>query len=85
MSEIELSARAARGGRRAGRGRPAPPEFVRAVLDAVEAGDNEAARALVEPLHPADIADLFELTPQPTAPRWRTRSPTSSTATSSPR
>ncbi len=40
------------------------PEFVRAVLDAVEDGDNEGARALVEPLHPADIADLFELTPQ---------------------
>ncbi|RZM07574.1 MAG: magnesium transporter, partial [Sphingomonas sp.] len=40
------------------------PEFVRAVLDAVEAGENEAARALVEPLHPADIADLFELTPR---------------------
>ncbi|WEJ98786.1 MAG: magnesium transporter [Candidatus Sphingomonas phytovorans] len=39
------------------------PEFVRAVLDAVDAGDTEAARALVEPLHPADIADLFELTP----------------------
>lgn len=39
------------------------PEFVRAVLDAVEAGDSEAARVLVEPLHPADIADLFELTP----------------------
>ena len=39
------------------------PEFVRAVLDAVEAGQAEAARALVEPLHPADIADLFELTP----------------------
>jgi len=39
------------------------PEFVRAVLDAVEAGDADAARALVEPLHPADIADLFELTP----------------------
>ena len=39
------------------------PEFVRAVLDAVEAGDAEGARALVEPLHPADIADLFELTP----------------------
>ena len=40
------------------------PEFVRAVLDAVENGNDEAARALVEPLHPADIADLFELTPQ---------------------
>ena len=40
------------------------PEFVRAVLDAVEHGDDEGARALVEPLHPADIADLFELTPQ---------------------
>ncbi len=39
------------------------PEFVRAVLDAVGNGDDEAARALVEPLHPADIADLFELTP----------------------
>jgi magnesium transporter len=38
------------------------PEFVRSVLDAVEAGDTEGARALVEPLHPADIADLFELT-----------------------
>jgi magnesium transporter len=39
------------------------PAFVRAVLDAVETGDSDAARALVEPLHPADIADLFELTP----------------------
>ncbi|MDB5697128.1 MAG: magnesium transporter [Sphingomonas bacterium] len=38
------------------------PEFVDAVLDAVEAGDAEGARALVAPLHPADIADLFELT-----------------------
>jgi magnesium transporter len=35
--------------------------FVDKVLDAVEAGDNETARALVEPLHPADIADLIEL------------------------
>ena len=34
------------------------PEFVRAVLDAVEAGDNDAAHALVEPLHPADIAAI---------------------------
>ncbi len=39
------------------------PEFVNAVLDAVGDGNAEAARALVEPLHPADIADLFELTP----------------------
>ena len=39
------------------------PEFVRAVLDAVEAGERDEARALVEPLHPADVADLFELTP----------------------
>jgi magnesium transporter len=39
------------------------PEFVRAVLDAVEDGHPEQARELVEPLHPADIADLFELTP----------------------
>ena len=37
------------------------PEFVDGVLDAVEAGDDETARQLVEPLHPADIADLFEL------------------------
>jgi magnesium transporter len=37
--------------------------FVRDVLAAVEAGDDAAARVLVAPLHPADIADLFELTP----------------------
>jgi magnesium transporter len=39
------------------------PEFVRSVIERVEAGDPEGARALVEPLHPADIADLFELAP----------------------
>ncbi|MCM8732247.1 magnesium transporter [Hephaestia sp. GCM10023244] len=39
------------------------PEFVDAVLRAVDDGDDEAVRQLVEPLHPADIADLFELTP----------------------
>jgi magnesium transporter len=39
------------------------PEFVRTVLDLVEAGEIEAAREKVEPLHPADIADLVELTP----------------------
>ena len=37
------------------------PEFVAMVMDLVEAGDDEGARTLVEPLHPADIADLFEL------------------------
>jgi len=37
------------------------PDFVAKVLDAVEAGDDDTARALVEPLHPADIADLIEL------------------------
>jgi magnesium transporter len=36
------------------------PEFVRRVLERVEAGDDEGARELVEPLHPADIADLIE-------------------------
>ncbi|HEX7741552.1 MAG TPA: magnesium transporter [Sphingobium sp.] len=39
------------------------PEFVSAVLDAVEEDDRERARELVSPLHPADIADLLELTP----------------------
>ena len=39
------------------------PEFVRAVLDALDSGDVDAARLLVAPLHPADIADLFELAP----------------------
>src|ERR671913_1298811 len=37
------------------------PEFVDKVLDAVDAGDDVTARALVEPLHPADVADLIEL------------------------
>jgi magnesium transporter len=62
MSETELTAA------------PPPPEtqldeddhlkagFVRDVLSAVEAGDDAAARELVAPLHPADVADLFELT-----------------------
>ncbi|MEO6224406.1 MAG: magnesium transporter [Sphingomicrobium sp.] len=36
------------------------PQFVDKVLDAVEAGDDETARRLVEPLHPADVADLIE-------------------------
>jgi magnesium transporter len=37
------------------------PEFVDKVLDSVEAGDDETARRLVAPLHPADVADLIEL------------------------
>src|SRR5690349_10942472 len=37
------------------------PEFVDKVLDAVETGDDETARKLVQPLHPADVADLIEL------------------------
>ena len=37
------------------------PEFVERVLDAVADGDDATARELVEPLHPADVADLIEL------------------------
>jgi len=37
------------------------PDFVREVIERVEAGDAAGARAMVEPLHPADVADLFEL------------------------
>jgi len=37
------------------------PEFVNRVLDAVDEGDDETARRLVQPLHPADVADLIEL------------------------
>ena len=37
------------------------PEFVRRVTDALEAGEHEAVYDLVEPLHPADVADLLEL------------------------
>ena len=37
------------------------PAFVRDVLDLAESGDEEAARERVGRLHPADIADLFEL------------------------
>jgi magnesium transporter len=36
-------------------------DFVRRVREALDAGDDAAVYALVEPLHPADIADLFEL------------------------
>ncbi|MCV0382159.1 MAG: magnesium transporter [Erythrobacter sp.] len=37
------------------------PEFVHKVEDALEEGDSERAYELVEPLHPADVADLLEL------------------------
>ncbi|MEA3017276.1 MAG: magnesium transporter [Sphingomonadales bacterium] len=37
------------------------PEFVEMVMDLVAAGNHEAARAVIQPLHPADLADLFEL------------------------
>ena len=37
------------------------PEFVRRVRDSLEAGENDAVYGMVEGLHPADIADLFEL------------------------
>ncbi|WP_099826713.1 magnesium transporter [Oceaniglobus indicus] len=36
------------------------PRTVTAILDAVEAGDAASLTALMEPLHPADIADLLE-------------------------
>ena len=36
-------------------------DFVRRVQDALDAGERDQVYALVEPLHPADIADLFEL------------------------
>jgi magnesium transporter len=39
------------------------PDFVRLVLDAVEDARPEEAYRLAQPLHVADIADLFELTP----------------------
>ena len=39
------------------------PAFVRDVIARVEEGDAAGARALVAPLHPADLADLFELAP----------------------
>ncbi|HEY0270730.1 MAG TPA: magnesium transporter [Sphingomonas sp.] len=38
-------------------------EFVASVVECVREDDEEGARALVRPLHPADVADLFELVP----------------------
>jgi magnesium transporter len=37
------------------------PDFVRRVREALDAGESDAVYELVEPLHPADVADLFEL------------------------
>ncbi len=37
------------------------PDFVRAVVEALDATDHDAVRALVAPLHVADVADLLEL------------------------
>jgi magnesium transporter len=63
MSETELSTAAETEPTQLDEDDRLKPDFVRAVLDAVEQGDSAEARTLVEPLHPADIADLFELTP----------------------
>lgn len=38
------------------------PEYLREIREALEAGEKGSVYALVEPLHPADIADLIELT-----------------------
>ncbi len=43
------------------------PGFLRAVEAALDADDEGEVRALVKPLHPADIADLFEQLPN----EWR--------------
>lgn len=37
------------------------PDFVRKVREALDAGESDTVYNLVEPLHPADVADLFEL------------------------
>ena len=42
-------------------------DYVDRVIACLDAGEPDKARALVEPLHPADIADLFELAPS----EWR--------------
>src|SRR5690242_8739021 len=63
MSETELTPEAETESAQLDEDDRLKPEFVRAVLDAVEDGRPGDARELVEPLHPADIADLFELTP----------------------
>jgi magnesium transporter len=45
------------------------PAFIRKVCDALDEGDRDAVYDLVEPLHPADIADLFELIDAEERPR----------------
>ena len=45
------------------------PRFVDSVSAALEDGDEARAYELVEPLHPADIADLFELLEREQRPR----------------
>src|SRR6186713_2359471 len=45
------------------------PRFVNSVAAALEQGDEARAYELVEPLHPADIADLFELLEREQRPR----------------
>ena len=63
MSETELHEEAAAPESQLDEDDRLKPEFVSAVLDAVDAGNDEAAHMLVAPLHPADIADLIELVP----------------------
>ncbi|MFA9200865.1 MAG: magnesium transporter [Cypionkella sp.] len=45
------------------------PAYVRAVNEALDAGDKALVYTLVEPLHPADVADLFELLDADDRPR----------------
>lgn len=63
MSETELHEEAAAPESQLDEDDRLKPEFVSAVLDAVDEGNDEAAHVLVAPLHPADIADLIELVP----------------------
>ncbi len=56
MSEIEPSEAIA--------DNPLQPGFLRAIETALLASDEAEIRALVKPLHPADVADLFEQLPE---------------------
>ena len=49
------------GGAAADQVHPVQPGFVRAVLAALDAGDEDRVHALTDPLHAADVADLLEL------------------------